>query len=59
MSDRYVEIPVPRQLRDKIKKIKKEKSYPVFLAELIEKKGFVAPTNPKTARLRTKRSSNA
>jgi len=38
MSDRYVEIPVPRKLRDKIKKIKKEKSYPEFLSELIEKK---------------------
>ena len=59
MSERLAEIAITRQLRDKIKETKKEKSYSVFLSELIEKKGFAEATNPKTARLRTKRSNDA
>jgi len=38
MSERLVEIPVTRKLREEIKKIKKEKSYNEFLDSLIKNK---------------------
>jgi len=36
--ERAVEIPVSRKLRDKIKDLKREKTYEEFFANLLEKK---------------------
>jgi len=59
MSERLVDIPVSRKLREEIKNLKKEKTYQEFLVDLIKNEDRM-PNDPRyTKHARPRKEMNA